>query len=61
MIKPTEDPKAAEPDQPTSTPQASEQLEDPAPNIQLEMPELSVDDTNIDLSTTESSSSLNPP
>ena len=62
VTKPAEDPKVAEPDQQDFAPEASEQqLEDPASNTQTEMPELFVDQTNIDPSTTEPSSSLNPP
>ena len=55
MTKPAEDPKAAEPDQPTFVPEHPEQPEDPAPNAQPEIPELSVDETNI-----YPSSSVNP-
>ena len=55
MTKMAEDPKVVEPDQRASAP------EDPASNTQTEMPELSVDETNIDPSTTEPSSSVNPP
>lgn len=62
MTKPAEDPKVAEPDQQAFAPDACEQQpEDPASNTQSEMLELSVDQTNIDPSTTEPSSSLNPP
>ena len=61
MIKPVEDPKAAEPDQPSSAPKASKQPEDSAPNTQPEMVELSANETNIDLPMTELSSSVNPP
>ena len=55
MTKTSEDPNVVEPDQRASAP------EDPASNTQTEMPELSIDETNIDPSTTEPSSSLNPP
>ena len=55
MTKTAEDPKAVEPDQQASA------LEDPASNTQPQMPGLSVDETNIDPSTTKPSSSLNPP
>ena len=61
MTKLAEDPKAAEPDQPTFAPENCEQPEDPAPNAQSEIPEPSVDETTIDLSTTEPLSSVNPP
>ena len=61
MTKPAEDPKAAEPNQPTFVPENSEQLEDPAPNAQPEIPEPSIDETNIDPSTIEPSSSVNLP
>ena len=62
VTKPAKDPKVAEPDQQDFAPEASEQQpEDPASNTQTEMPELSVDQTNIDPSTTEPSISLHPP
>ena len=61
VTKPAEDPKVAEPDQQASAPEASEQQpEDPASNTQAEMPDLSVDQTNIDSLNTEPSSSLKP-
>ena len=53
MTKPAEDPRAAEPDQPTFVPEHPEQSEDPAPNAQPEIPELFVTETNIDPPTTE--------
>ena len=62
VSKPAEDPKVPEPDQQASAPDASEQQpDDPASNTQSEIPELSVDQTNIDPSTTEPPNSLNSP
>ena len=61
MTKPTEAPEDVEPDQQASAPEASEkQPEDPASNTQAEIPDLSVDQTNIDPLNTEPSSSFKP-
>ena len=61
MTKLAEDPKAAEPDQPTFVPEHSEQPEDPASNTQPKTAQLSANETNTDPPTTEPSSSVNPP
>ena len=61
MTKSAEDPKAAEPDQPTLVPEHPEQPEDPAVNARPDLPEPSVDETILDPSTVEPSSSDNPP
>ena len=61
MTKPAVDPKAAEPDQSALVPEHPEQPEDPALNVQLDLPEPSGDGTTIDPSSIEPSSSANPP
>ena len=61
MAKPAEDPKAAEPAIPTAAPEQSEAPEDPAINVQSDLPEPSVDETILNPSTAEPSSSANPP
>ena len=61
MIKPSKDPKTAEPEQPTLVPEHSEAPEDPAINTRPDLPEPSVDETILDPSTVEPSSSANPP
>ena len=61
MTKPTEDPKAAEPDQPTLVPEHSGAPDDPAINARPDLPEPPVDETILDPSTVEPSSSANPP
>ena len=61
MSKLAEDPKVAELDQQASAPEASEQQpEDPTSNTQAEIPDISIDQTNIDSLNTEPSSSLKP-
>ena len=61
MAKPSEVPKAAEPAQPTLAPEQTEAPEDPAINVQSDLPEPSVDETVLNPSTAEPSSSANPP
>ena len=61
MIKPTENPDAAEPALPTPAPGQPEAPEDPAVNVQSDPPEPSVDETVLNPSTVEPSSSANPP
>ena len=63
MAKPAEDPKdpAPEPAIPTPAPEQSEAPEDPAVNIQPDLPEPSADETILNPSTAEPSSSANPP
>ena len=62
MIKPTEDPKAHAPDLAMPTPPSqTETTEDPAVHTQLDPPELSVDETTLNPTITEASSSANPP
>ena len=62
MAKPAEDPKdpAPEPAIPTP-PEQSEAPEDPAVHVQSDPPESSVDETILNPSTAEPSSSANPP
>ena len=61
MIKPTENPDAAEPALPTPALGQPEAPEDPAVNVQIDPPEPSVDETVLNPSTVEPSSSSNPP
>ena len=61
MAKPTEDAKAAEPAQPTLAPEQTKAPEDPAINVQSDLHEPSVDETVLNPSTAEPSSSANPP
>ena len=61
MIKPTEDPKAAELALPTPAPGQPEAPEDPTMNVQIDPPEPSVDETVLNPSIVEPSSSANPP
>ena len=61
VIKPTENPDAAEPALPTPAPGQPEAPEDPAVNVQIDPPEPSVDETVLNPSTVEPSSSANPP
>ena len=61
MAKPAEDPKAAEPVQPTLAPEQTEAPEDPAINVQSDLPEPFVDEIVLNPSTAEPSSSANPP
>ena len=63
MTKPAEDPKdpAPEPVILTSTPEQSEAPEEPAANIQPDLPETSADETILNPSTVGPSSSANPP
>lgn len=61
MTKPTEDLKIAKPEQPTLVPEHSEAQEDPAINVRPDLPEPFVDETILDPSTVEPSSSANPP
>ena len=60
MVKPTENPNATEPAVPTPAPGQPEAPEDPAVNIQIDPPEPSVDETVLNPSTVEPSSSPNP-
>ena len=60
MAKPAEDPRVAEPAQPTLASKQTEVPEDPPLNAQPEMPELFVDGTTIDPSSIEPSSLNNP-
>ena len=60
MTKPAEDPKTTEPEQSTFVPEHAEQSENPAFNVQPDLPEPSTDETAIDPSSIEPSSSANP-
>ena len=61
MTNPAEDPKTAEPEQPTLVPEHSKAPEDPALNARPDLLESSIDETILDPSTIEPSSSANPP
>ncbi|XP_044406477.1 uncharacterized protein [Triticum aestivum] len=61
VTKPAEDPKTAEPTIPTPAPEQSEAPEDPAVNVQSDLPEPSVNKTILNPSTVGPSSSANPP
>ena len=61
MTKTAEDPKTAEPDQPTLVPEHSEAPDDPAINARPDLLEPPVDETILDPSTVEPSSSANLP
>ena len=61
MVKPTENPEAAKPTLPTPAPGQLEAPEDPAVNVQIDPPEPSVDETVLNPSTVEPSSSANLP
>ena len=61
MAKPAEDPKVAEPAQPTLASKQPEAPENPAAHVHSDLPELSVDETVLSPCTTEPSSSGNPP
>ena len=61
VSKPAEDPKVIEPEQQVSTPDACEkQPDDPAPDVSPKIPDLCVDDTNINSSNPAPSSPLKP-
>ena len=62
MIKPTEAPKVAEPEQQVPVPEASDnQPEEPATDTPPEIPDLSHDHTDANPVLTESSNPLRPP
>ncbi|XP_048545273.1 uncharacterized protein LOC125524238 isoform X2 [Triticum urartu] len=61
VIKPTENLETAEPALPTPTPGQPEAPEDPAVHVQIDPPEPSVDETILNPSTVEPSSSTNLP
>ena len=61
MTKPTENPDATKSALPTPAPGQSEAPEDPDVNVRIDPPEPSVDETILNPSTIEPSSSANPP
>ena len=61
MIKPSEDPKVPAPEPAMPTPSQTDAPEDPAVHTQLDPPKLSVDETTLNPTIPEPSSSANPP